>query len=394
MKPCRSKPCRLSLIVAMSIVAGLLSSAPSMVNAQPALPGDRITDLRALEQRLQQGDVETAGERAVAQADALEGGNAADRWARALYLQLAAGAMTRQSLHAEAAEALSVARGIDAAPDTWRAARLHEEAALRRAAGQAERAVELLGEWLEQHAGEPGDHWRMARMLAELSRWEEAVEWVDRALENGTPNTEQQTLAATVYQRSGQGEQALAMLEADLDSSPAAEWRRAAALAQRIGEPGRAASIWEAGWRQGVLSGEQDLLQLVELHLAGGTPARAAEWLEKALESEVLADELSHRRLLAQAWQAARDRERALAAWQRVAEESGEGEDWLRLGQLAHAWNERAMAERSLQAASERGMEEAEAWLSDLRADAEAEAPPEANGPHRAQSDNSAHTGA
>src|SRR5699024_5125679 len=143
--------------------------------------------------------------------------------------------------------------------------------------------------------------------------------------------TAQQDLAATVYQRSGQGERALAVLEAELDSAPAAEWRRAAALAQRIGEPGRAAAIWEAGWRQSVLSGAEDLLQLVELHLAGGTPARAAEWLETALENGTLTDDLEQRRLLARAWQAARDRQRTLAAWQHVAERSDAGEDWLRL---------------------------------------------------------------
>ncbi|PMR71476.1 hypothetical protein C1H66_02430, partial [Halomonas heilongjiangensis] len=70
----------------------------------------------------------------------------------------------------------------------------------------------------------------------------------------------------------------------------------------------------------------------------------------------------------AQAWQASRDRQRALAAWEAVAERSDAGDDWLRLGQLAHGWGEPALAERALRMASERGREEAGRWLEALAA--------------------------
>lgn len=389
--------CRRSFIVVIACVAVGLSSLAPPVWAQPALPGDRIADLRALEQHLQQGEIELVSQRAADQASALEGGNAADSWARALYLQLAAGALARQGQHAQAADTLNLARSIEVAGEAWRAARLRDEALLRRSAGQTESAVELLGAWLAQQPGEASDHWRMARLLAELSRWDDAVEWVERAHESAAADSDQQELAATIYQRSGQGERALAVLEAELDTAPAPEWRRAAALAQRIGAPGRAAAIWEAGWRQGVLSGAEDLRQLVELHLAGGTPARAAEWLEEALENGTLTDDLEQRRLLANAWQAARDHQRALAAWQHVAQQSGTGEDWLALGQLAHTWGETSIARRALEAASEQGVEEADAWLSNLSltpgdtSDTEMAGGPETD---RAQSDSSVHTGA
>ncbi|PXX86762.1 tetratricopeptide repeat protein [Halomonas heilongjiangensis] len=364
------RPHRLATLLTVLVAAGALLAVPSMADGGPALPGDRIADLESLQQRLRQGEGEAVAGRARSQATRLEGGNAADRWARALYLQLAAGAEARRGRAATAADLLSDARGSEAAPGDWRAARLRDEAELRRAAGQTERAVELLGEWLAQHAGEADDHWRMARQLAELQRWEAAAEWVARALaSDDPPDASRQALAATIYQRAGQSDEALALLEARLagDESPAS-WRRAAALAQRLGEPGRAAAIWEGGWRRGVLAGEQDLLQLVKLHLAGGTPARGAERLAEALEGGELPDTPAHRRLLAQAWQASRDRQRALAAWEAVAERSDAGDDWLRLGQLAHGWGEPALAERALRMASERGREEAGRWLEALAA--------------------------
>ncbi|MFY0992490.1 hypothetical protein [Halomonas sp. C05BenzN] len=328
-------------------IAWLLNVAPA--GAAPSLPGAFIADLEALQQRLERGELDAVSERALAQAMRLEGGNAADRWARALYLQLAAGAEARRERPATAADLLNAARGIQAAPGDWRAARLHDEAALRRAAGQTERAVELLGEWLAPHGDDSDEQWRLVRWLAELGRWDAAAERVGLALRDAdSAGAGRRELAGIVYQRAGRTGEALALLEANLEEGDsAASWRRAAALAQRLGEPGRAAAIWEAGWRRGVLAGEEDLLRLIRLHLAGGTPARAAERLAEALEGGELPDTPAHRRLLAQAWEAARDRQRALAAWKRVAQESDAGEDRRRLEQLARAWGESRRIEAS-----------------------------------------------
>lgn len=280
-----------------ALLLGLL--LPAFGVAQPALPPGFIADLETLQARLKEGEITGVSDRAATQAERLAGGNQADRWARALYLQLAARAAARDDRPAEAAELLAEARVIDAAPAQWRRQRLQEEIDLRQTAGQ----------------------WELA----------------------------------------------LAMLEASLDATtPADTWRRAATIAQRMGEPGRAAALWEAGWRLGVLKGEEDQLTLVRLHLAGGTPARGAERLEEAITSGELADDLANRRLLAQAWQAARDRNAALDAWQTLARRSDAGQDWLHLGQLAMAWGESQLAKRALQEAKAHGVERVEPLLVSL----------------------------
>ncbi|MBB3231642.1 hypothetical protein [Halomonas stenophila] len=380
-------------------LAGLLAGAwlglVTPVLAAPSLPGGIIRDLHGLEQRLQ---ADAAGEvrgRALAQAERLAGGNAADRWARALYLQLAAGAEARLGNARAAADHLASARateGVEAAQaDRW----LRQEVGLRLEAGQAEEARGLLADWLSRHGGAADDHWRMARLLAAETNWEAAARWVRRALEaGGEPVGTQASLAASVLQRAGDEASALAVLERRLENAeddPEA-WRRAAGLAQRLGDPGRAAALWEAGWRRGVLTGRDDLRQRIRLHLAGGTPARAAELLATALEEGTLADDPANRRLLARAWQAARDRERALAAWEALAERSGAGEDWLHLGQLAHGWGEWALAERALERALALGEAGAEAWLASLpegQGDGAGE-----TGSTTPQQSSSAHTGA
>ncbi|MBF7052606.1 hypothetical protein IOC61_04660 [Halomonas sp. KAO] len=321
-----------------------------LAQAAPPLKASFIDDLQQLEVALQEGEAAAVEARALAQARRLAGGNAGDRWAQALYLQLAAGAMMQQEEPVAAANYLAEARGVEGIEaqqhDRW----LRDEARLRLAAGDRERGSELLAEWLGRHAGEPRDYWQLARSLAHLERWEEAADRVQQARELAPQlDDRQRALASVVLRRAGRDEAALSLLASGLtESRDPARWREAAALAQRLGDAGRAAAIWEAGWRAGLLSGAEDLRRLIELHLAGGTPARAAEHLEAALASGELADSEANRRLLAQAWERARDRERALAAWREVAKRSGKDDDWSRLDRLAHAWGHDEAAEESL----------------------------------------------
>ncbi|WP_185827482.1 hypothetical protein [Halomonas nitroreducens] len=378
------------------LIAGAWLALAAPAQAAPSLPGGIIRDLKSLEQRLQGDAAEVRGQ-ALAQAERLAGGNAADRWAQALYLQLAAVAEARLGNARAAAGHLAEARTIEGIEpgqaDRW----LHQEAGLRLQASQSGQARPLLADWLSRHAGTTDDHWRMARLLAAEADWEAAARWVRRALEaGGPPAGARATLAASVLQRAGDDAAALAVLERRLEGAeqdPEA-WRRAAALAQRLGEPGRAAALWEAGWRRGVLAGREDLLRRIRLHLAGGTPARAAELLRSALQAGTLEDSLAHRRLLARAWQAARDRGRALDAWRSVAERSQDGEDWLRLGQLAHGWGRWALADRALTRAASLGMSQADAWLASLPGRRDEGQGGAGRSVDRGQSSSSVHTGA
>ncbi|WP_125925495.1 hypothetical protein [Halomonas aestuarii] len=363
----RYRPISRRLLTGLSALL-LLSCAP--VQAQPALPGGFIRDLQGLEARLHgasaegQVDIQHQARR---QAERLAGGNTSDRWARALYLQLAAGAAACRGEHAPAAAWLDAAAGSDVAPAAWRQARLREAALQYRAAGRTSLAAARLARWLEEASVPPIDeHWRLIGWLGELERWEAAARRLE-ALDEAPQDADRRALAITVYRQAGRDGQALTLLRERLgrEAGPR-QWRQAAALAQRLGDPGLAAAIWEAGWQRGLLSGEEDLRRLVRLHLAGGTPARAAEHLARGIEDGVLTGDVSHRRLLATAWEAARDHGRALSAWEDVARQSGRAADWLRLGQLAHGWGEAALARRALRRARALGAEEAEAWLASL----------------------------
>lgn len=395
-------------LIAATIIVSLTMPIPA--SAAPALRPDMIRSLESMQQRLESGD-EGVADDAQRAAERLEGGNAADRWARALFLQLAATAQARQGNDASAADLFATARNIEGVDTERRRQWLNQEARLRLRDGQTQAGAELLARWLELGQGEAEDFWLQAQALATLQRWPEAANWVDRARQaSPTPSARQLQLAASVYQRAGREDAALDVLDGLLagDDDAPDTWRRAAGLAQRLGQPGRAAAIWEAAWRRGVLTSDDDLLQLIRLHIAGGTPARAGEYLAEALAKGRLDDSLKNARLLAKAWSAARQRDKAIKAWHEVAKRSGRAEDWQHLGELAYGWGrwqaavealsqarqmggdvarngllegvayielgERRAARRAFEAARQAGSEQAKAWLSILEGGAESNA--------------------
>ncbi|WP_083627674.1 hypothetical protein [Salinicola sp. MH3R3-1] len=324
------------------MAAGLIGfgGVPSAQAEGPALRPDMIQTLHSMQSQLEAGDDAAVASRAAASASRLQGGNAADRWARALFLQLAASANARQGNDSLAADQLAEARGTDEVPDARRLAWLRQEAQLRLSAGQTEQGADRLTQWVERSGGDDTSRWLLVQARASLREWSAAANSLDRLRESGAEgwSSSQQQLASTVYQQTGRFDDALALLGDDASSPDV--WRRAAGLAQQAGGDGRAAAIWESGWRRGALTSRDDLLQLAKLHIAGGTPARAAEYLQRWLDDGRLESSPATLRLTAQAWTAARDHAQALTAWRKLAERSGRAEDWQQLAELAYVWGE------------------------------------------------------
>ncbi|WP_239496267.1 heme biosynthesis protein HemY [Salinicola peritrichatus] len=324
-------------IVVLLLVYGAMSTAHA---EGPALRADMIQALQSMQAQLDAGNDAAVVSQAVDSAARLEGGNAADRWARALFLQLAAIASARQGQDSRAADLLAEARSVDGVPGSRQLAWLHQEAELRLHAGQTQQGADLLTAWVERSGGDDASRWLLIQARASLGQWSAAANSLDRLREENDADWQgdRLQLASTVYQQAGRFDDALALLGSD--SSAPDVWRRAAGLAQRAGDDGRAAAIWESGWRRGVLTSNDDLLQLAKLHIAGGTPARAAEHLEQWFDDGRLEASAANRRLLAQAWTAARNHAKAIAAWRALAEHSGSPDDWRQLAEVAYGWGE------------------------------------------------------
>ncbi|WP_422101778.1 hypothetical protein [Vreelandella sp.] len=360
------------------VSAILLSALSFAVTANEPLPVDIIQDLNGLQSQLA-NQPSGAADPAVlnriigharTQSQRLASGNRADQWASALYHQLAASALVRQGEHIAAADELASARQRPSVPNSQVRRWLRDEAALRRAAGERRAAIALYEQWLGELAGNRNEQydetaWQLVRMLAEEERWDAALEWLAPLLEKGGLSADQQALTNVVLRQAGDGEQALSWLLEGLNAnSDPDEWRQAAALAQQAGQFGVAAAVWEAAWQLGKVSSSEERRTLIELHLAGGTPARAAEHVAAAIEAGQLPSNEETLRLLANAWQQAKHVEHALQAWQALSELTQSADDWRQYGQLAYGWGREEQAESALTKAASLGDQQAEQWLS------------------------------
>ncbi|SDT94331.1 tetratricopeptide repeat protein [Halopseudomonas salegens] len=111
-------------------------------------------------------------------------------------------------------------------------------------------------------------------------------------------------------------------------------WRQLAGLQSLAGQQRAAAASLRLAREAGLDLSEQDMDNLIALQVQAGAPWQAARLTEELMAAGLLASTPQRQRQLAQLWQQARDHDRALAAWTRVAEASGRSEHWLQVAGL------------------------------------------------------------
>jgi tetratricopeptide (TPR) repeat protein len=108
-------------------------------------------------------------------------------------------------------------------------------------------------------------------------------------------------------------------------------------------------SLYEVAYEAGWLTQGSELVRLAQLFLLLDIPFKAGGVLDEGLNSGVIESSESNWRLLAQAWQLAREDEKAVPALRRAAELSDSGELHIRLAQSyqnLYRWDDCAEAAR------------------------------------------------
>ncbi|WP_404326210.1 hypothetical protein HA399_04585 [Cobetia sp. UIB-001] len=337
----------------------------SAAHAATRVSAEVAGQLRTLQSRLDEGDYDAVGERAEREAKRQRGE------VRALYLSLAASARARQGDQAQAARLYAEARRLPGVNASQAREWLRREAMLRLRAGERDSGIARLAEYLHGGSASADDLWLAVSLEANRGDWARAEDWLERASKASAPSGDRLKLAVSVYQQTGRHGAAVALVEQGLgESRDPQDWQRAVALYQRLNQNTRAASTWEAAWAAGIVSGSDAYQQRVDLQLAAGAPARAAELIEAGLSKSatpegkpLLDDTPALRRQLAQAWTAARDVEHALKAWAAVSQQSQSLEDARQYAELAYDWGRWETAQQALAAAGERGDDSARHWL-------------------------------
>jgi len=120
-----------------------------------------------------------------------------------------------------------------------------------------------------------------------------------------------------------------------------------AGVYSELGDTKKQLALTEVLYEKGLLNTNAHITNLANLYLLHGLPYKAAEVLDKGIQSKFVEVNDRNLRLLSQAWYQAREDERAIPPLRRAAEMSKDAELYIRLAQ-AHVnleqWDEAAKA--------------------------------------------------
>lgn len=185
----------------------------------------------------------------------------------------------------------------------------------------------------------PEPHAMLGQACYQLERLDEAADHVRRAVaiaeERGMPPRESwYSLLRAVYHEQGDHARLLETLQVLVTRFPRKEyWLHLASAYGEAGDEGRRLAAYEAAAAQGFLNTGQERLLLAQLLLQADVPYRAGVILEQGIDAGLIEAGAANLRLLSQAWVLAHEPGKAIAALERAAALSDDGELYARLAQ-------------------------------------------------------------
>lgn len=251
---------------------------------------------------------------------------------RALFQRLAGNALIGAGDHAAAAVRFEKALAGATLPDAVRDQLRYGLAQLYLHEGRYAKALTLLNDWM-RGVERPSAVacFLLASTYAALERLPEALDWGERGLAQAeAPDERQYEFVAGLNLSLKRYPRAVELLELLVGSYPQTvrHWRQLSAVYAELERTEQALAVAELGYLQGVLTNRADVDRLARLYLHRRLPYKAGVLLERTLESSGDFDAARYR-LLAGAWNAAREYARALAPLEKAIglfREDGEAE--------------------------------------------------------------------
>ena len=200
------------------------------------------------------------------------------------------------------------------------------------------KAIELLERWFQSATNPgPGPYVFLSQAYYQQKQFRKALPPLDKAMalarEKGQPIKENWLLLKRVYHYElKEYEKVAEVLNTLIARFPKREyWNQLSAVYGELGDNKRQLAVLELADMQGYLDRSQDLRNLSQLYMMNGDPLRGAKTLEKAMSDGIVETDLANLRLLAQAWGAAREDEKALPVLERAAGLAPDGKLDLRI---------------------------------------------------------------
>lgn len=204
--------------------------------------------------------------------------------------------------------------------------------------GQYQEGLDMLRTWLNGVENPPPDVLiTMAQAYAQTGQCRQATPYAKRAIDASpeAPQEWYQLWVACLYDTRDYTDAADA-LQALLSRFPdqTQYWQQLGEAYAQMGDLSRAVGVYSLMRRQGLIRQPQDYLNLASLYLQNSEPFQAAQVLQEGLQANVLPATEANYDLLASAWIAAAETDRAVAALTEASKTAKDGEPYLAQAQL------------------------------------------------------------
>jgi len=224
-----------------------------------------------------------------------------------------------------------------------------------------DKSVELMLEWFRYEQQPFAEAYMfLGSALAALERYEQALPWMERAIEISIRPVESwYQVTYSLYVQLEQYDKAVPMLKTMLEywSRVPQYWEALASVYQQTGEDRAAFDTTMTAYVNGMLTTPDRLLGLVEMALHHNVPFTAGSILENEMNAGIVPETEANLNLLIDSWTMAREYDRAIAAIDRVVRQADAGPHHFRAAVLqlqSGNWSgAAASAEKALAAGQE-----------------------------------------
>lgn len=220
-------------------------------------------------------------------------------------------------------------------------------------------AAATLAEWLKQAKTPKPEQFLL---LAELCLRQHQPAEATRALEEliartPEPKAEWYQQLLGLHHEQQELEHCIRVLDELLQRHPdnPLYWQQLAGIYQEAKQPAKVLAVQQLMYARGLLRSEKDIVQLAQVLRYQGLPIRAAEILQREIDSGGIARSPANLGLLADTWTEARELRKAAAALEKSATLARTGETLHRLGQIYSELHDWGRARQVLTQALSRG---------------------------------------
>ena len=203
--------------------------------------------------------------------------------------------------------------------------------------GQVDKAISMLQGWFKANENPKADaFFIMANAYVMKEDFKSALKWANQGLDRVTnPREQWLQMAVGLNFQDGKYEKCREILETLVSKWPKKQyWRQLSGIYGQLKLEKEQLAAFELTHRQGMLTSSNELVQMAQLYMYHEVPFKAGKLVEASLADGTIDDTQKNWKLLADAWIAAREMERAIEPLKKAADRDDNGELYIQLAQL------------------------------------------------------------